>query len=98
MSCHAGEVCLFKDVSYNGSYEDWVNNDLGWGSVFQRCAVLCGLNDGADSVDNDGRQCGSGHFKDRDYLGASFWLNRGAANANLGGIGFGNVLSSHRWC
>lgn len=98
-NCNPGEVCLFRDPGYGGGFEDWVGDDRNyWGNVFRACGANCGLNDGASSAWNNGRQCGSYHFVHSDYNGNFLRLNRGQSVNDLGLIGWNDVFSSHKWC
>lgn len=99
--CLAGEVCVFEAVNYDHGYRGWQGNVANYWLLNYSLTDdghVHRVNDTASSIDNDGLQCGSRHFVDANHAGQNFWLPMGNAHANLGNIGFNNVLSSHRWC
>lgn len=100
--CLGGDVCMFEANNYDHAFYR-TPGDLAnyWPQIYDPATddghQFHRLNDTVDSVDNDGGQCGSSHYNDAGYNGASFWLPKGNAINNLG-PGFENKMSSHRWC
>lgn len=106
--CERLNVCLFPDVGYSGGiWQESGNNTNYFGDVMSRCQgsgyawplnhTLCGIDNRASAIDNDGGTCGSYHFLAADYIDSGLWLARGAAR-NYVGDRFNDNLSSHRWC
>jgi hypothetical protein len=99
--CTLGNVCLFKDNNFGGGIKLYGGNQASYSGEFLNCVwypwISCAVDNGASSVYNHGSTHNVRLYANASYGGATLAVLRSASYDNLGGQGFNDVASSHKW-
>jgi hypothetical protein len=95
--CLWGSVCLYQHDNFDGGRARYVGNDSDYSNnTFDRCGVLCGLNDATSSVHNKGPIHNTWHYHHRNHVAPAMFLARQNWKANVGAF-HNDEFSSHKW-
>ncbi|MEH1100493.1 peptidase inhibitor family I36 protein [Micromonospora sp. CPCC 205561] len=109
--CTAGQVCVWGENDYTGCFRGMTANGFDYSTItWSTCSAK--IDNGANSVKNEGRSCAVRLYTDANHSGSSILFNREADGANFrdpylangGGLGSANGLnwqdriSSHKFC
>lgn len=99
--CTGGYVCVYDDANYGGCNYRWEGNDGNYSDNTAAPSSQCygSINDRVSSIDNDGYQCGTGHYHDANQQGLIVYLARGDYVQGFAAWSTNNdSASSHEWC